>query len=183
MHTFAGRGEVESLSPFCMKVEVYLKLVGLPYRAIAGDPRKAPKGKLPFIVDGEGACVADSDAIIAHLERGRTAPLDGGLDADARMRGHLAKRTLEESLYFVMLWSRWAEPSGWDVVRHFFDELPTPLRWVVPRLVRKKIIGSAYAFLANILLTGIPSPLEEFARAQPGLVRYVERMAKRVRES
>ena len=43
--------------PFCMKVETYLKLTGLPYEVKDTDPRKAPLGKLPrryltLMIDG-----------------------------------------------------------------------------------------------------------------------------------
>jgi glutathione S-transferase len=148
LHTIPGRPdlELESYSPFCMKAEVYLALAGLPYEADrVGDPRKAPKGKLPWIED-DGAVVADSGAIIAHLEKKHGGLLDKGLDERQRAIAHVVARTLEESLYFVMLWSRWAEPEGWQKVSsHFFDTLPAPLRLFIPGIVRKKVIGSARA--------------------------------------
>jgi hypothetical protein len=40
-------------SPFVMKTEVQLKMAGLPYRAAPGQTAEAPKGKLPYIVDGD----------------------------------------------------------------------------------------------------------------------------------
>lgn len=43
-HTMPGIEQLESVSPFCMKVEVYLKLQQLRYKIATGDPRKAPKG-------------------------------------------------------------------------------------------------------------------------------------------
>src|SRR5688500_4235157 len=57
LHTLPGRFGLESLSPFCMKAEIYLKLAKLEYRAVAGDPRKAPKQKLPLI-DDDGTLVS-----------------------------------------------------------------------------------------------------------------------------
>jgi glutathione S-transferase len=145
-HTIPGRDDLESFSPFCMKVEVYLKLAGLPYEAErSGDPRKAPKQKLPWIED-DGTAIADSGAILAHLEKKHGEPLDKGLDDKQRALSHLMRRTLEESLYFVMLWSRWAEEEGWQKVSSkFFGGLPAPLRLFVPGIVRKKVIGSTHA--------------------------------------
>ena len=47
-------------SPFCMKLEVFLRLAEIPYEVVTWpDPRKAPKGKLPFI-EHEGTRIADS---------------------------------------------------------------------------------------------------------------------------
>ena len=145
LHTLPGRADLESLSPFCMKAEVYLKLAGLPYKAVLGDPRKAPKTKLPVIIDDDGAVIPDSGAIVAHLEKKHGEPLDKGLSDAQRAKAHVIRRTLEESLYFVMLWSRWADDEGWEKVsRHYFDGLPAPLRLFVPGLVRKKVVGYAH---------------------------------------
>lgn len=141
-HTFPGHFGLESLSPFCMKVEVYLKLAKLPYRAVTGDPRKAPKGKLPMIVDDDGTTVPDSSAILAYLEKKHSEPLDAGLSDVDRARAQVIKRTFEESLYFAALWSRWAEDASWAVVKPlFFRALPAPLRLIVPPIVRKTVVG------------------------------------------
>lgn len=145
-HTFPGAFGLESLSPFCMKVEVYLKLTKLPYKAVHADPRKAPKGKLPVIVDDDGTKVADSSAILAYLEKKHGEPLDKGVSDLERARAHLLQRTFEESLYFVALWSRWAEDAGWNVVKPiFFGGMPAPLRLIVPPIARKQVVGSAHA--------------------------------------
>lgn len=43
---------LDSPSPFCLKVELALQCSGLQYQvATMTDPRRAPKGKLPYIVD------------------------------------------------------------------------------------------------------------------------------------
>ena len=144
-HTFPGAFGLESLSPFCMKVEVYLKLTKLPYKAVPADPRKAPKGKLP-VIDDDGTKVADSSAILAYLEKKHGEPLDTGLSDLDRARAHLLQRTFEESLYFVVLWSRWAEDACWSVVKPlFFGGMPVPLRLIVPPIARKQVVGYAHA--------------------------------------
>lgn len=63
-----------NLSPFCMKVEVFLRLAGLPYRCVDATPLRSPKGKLPVLRDG-GAVVCDSSAIVAHLQQRHAAQL------------------------------------------------------------------------------------------------------------
>lgn len=41
-------------SPFCMKIETYLRMTKLPYETkFIDNPQQAPKGKLPYIqIDG-----------------------------------------------------------------------------------------------------------------------------------
>jgi hypothetical protein len=40
---------VPNVSPFCCKLETWLRIAQLPYEVVeTRDPRKGPKGKLPF---------------------------------------------------------------------------------------------------------------------------------------
>lgn len=105
-----------SLSPFCIKVEAYLRLCGLPYRTAGGDPRKAPKGKIPWLTDG-GRTIADSSDIVAYLKARYGDPLDGGLTPPQRAQSTLLQRTVEEHLYWVLVHLRWAVPGGYAFVR------------------------------------------------------------------
>lgn len=145
LYTMPGTSDLESLSPFCTKVEVYLKLQRLPYERKNGNPRRSPKGKLP-VIDVDGTTVADSSTILAHLERTAERPLDRGLDAAARAQAHVLKRLFEESLYWSMLWSRWADDEGWVALKKVIDPLvPGPLRFFVPALVRRSLVASVVA--------------------------------------
>lgn len=129
-------------SPFCLKVETYLRLAGIPYKAVEALPFKAPKGKLPVIVD-DGRQVADSSLIIAHLEATLGQPLDAGLTEEQRARAHLLRRTCEESLYFALVHARWSDPAGWPKTRQaFFGDMPPVVRQVVPLLVRRGILAA-----------------------------------------
>lgn len=139
LHQFAPVDGV-NMSPFCAKVETWLRLTRTPYRVVIDPPFKGPRGKLPFIVDG-GVTIADSGEILAHLEAASPAPLDVGLDDASRTTAHLVRRTLEESLYFVMLWDRWALDANWPRVRDgFFAMIPAPIRPLVTALIRRKIL-------------------------------------------
>lgn len=126
-------------SPFCLKVESYLRLAGLPYKARTIPPMKAPKGKLPFIVD-EGTVVADSSTIYEYLKGKYGDRFDAGLTPAQRAEAHLIKRLLEESLYFVMTYSRWVDEEGWVGMREaLFRGMPLAARLIVPFLIRRKI--------------------------------------------
>lgn len=141
LHTIPGEPGLESLSPFCMKVECYLKLAKLPYRAVPGSPQKAPKGKLPFIEDA-GETIADSSFILRHLEKKHGEPLDGGMTAGERARAHAIQRMLEESLYFVLLWSRWTDDEGWGKTRpRLLKAIPAAVSWLVAPIIRKSAVS------------------------------------------
>jgi glutathione S-transferase len=138
------------LSPFCFKAELYLKLARIPYVTALGDSRKAPKNKLPVLIDG-GHVIADSSAIIEHLERTRGKPLDAHLSASQRAIATAVKAMLEEQLYFVIVVQRWREDHNWTVYRPVFLELvqrlgvPGFLGSLVVGQIRKQMIASARA--------------------------------------
>lgn len=125
-------------SPFCMKVEMYLRMTWLPYSTVpCTDPRKAPKGKLPYI-DDEGTLVADSSIIISHLKERYGDPLDAPLSGQEHAVATAFQRLMEEDLYWAVVYTRWIMDAGWAVTRSaFFDAMPAPMRWIAPPLVRR----------------------------------------------
>ncbi len=139
LHQFAPVDGV-NMSPFCAKVETYLRLRRIPFRVVVDPPIREPKGKLPFIVDGDRR-IADSSDIVAHLETTRPDPLDAGLGPAERAAAHLVKRTLEESLYFAMLFDRWGIEANWTRTRdELFAAIPGAIRPLVTALIRRKIL-------------------------------------------
>ena len=131
-------------SPFCLKVETYCQLAGIPYKSVPGLPFKAPRGKLPFIVDGSQR-IADSGLIFDHLRSNPAWDLDAGLDARQQAMGHLLRRTCEESLYFTVVYSRWIDDAGWAVAGpEFFRGLPPLMRALIPPRMRKKVGGQLH---------------------------------------
>ena len=130
-------------SPFCMKLETYLRMTALPFEIPCATLRhlqQAPKGKMPYIED-QGKFVADSSFIIDYLKTTYGDPLDGWLDARQRAVALALQRLLEENLYWAVIYTRWVEPQGWELTRTaFFGKLPLPLKWVLPSLARRGII-------------------------------------------
>ena len=74
-----GWGE-PSASPFCVKLECYLRMAGHEFKNEMGDPRKAPRGKVPWI-DDDGSVICDSQLAIEHLKKKHGDPLDAKLSA------------------------------------------------------------------------------------------------------
>lgn len=133
-------------SPFCMKVETYLRMAGLSYEVINGAvPFKAPKKKLPYIEDGT-QMVADSGFIFKYLKQIYGDKLDENLSADEKASAHALSRLFEENLYWVALYSRWIEESIYlETKRVFFGTIPPVLRELVAGRVRKGIRKALYA--------------------------------------
>ena len=133
-------------SPFCMKVETYLRMVGLPYEVINGVlPFKAPKKKLPYIEDGTQV-IADSGFILKYLKQTYGDKLDENLSDHERASAHALNRLFEESLYWVVLYCRWIEESIYlESRRVFLGTIPPIMRELVAGRVRKGIRKTLYA--------------------------------------
>lgn len=125
-------------SPFCMKVENYLRMCNLPYRtASVFNPGKGPKGKLPYIVDGNET-VGDSGFILDYLKATYGDGLDAHLTATERAQALALQRLLEEHLYWCAVYDRWAVDANWELVKPvFFGALPPGVRDLVAALARR----------------------------------------------
>ena len=62
-----GRWGLPSVSPFCLKLDAFLRIAGIAHEAItAATPFGGPKGKAPWItLDGE--TLGDSSLIVEYL--------------------------------------------------------------------------------------------------------------------
>lgn len=140
LYQFAPAFGLPNASPFCMKLETYLRMAGLPFemqRFKLQQLQGAPKGKMPFIVDGNRT-VADSSLIIDYLKLTYGDPLDSWMNAEQCAVALSWQRLLEEHLYWAVLYTRWIEPEGWALTRPaFFAGLSAPLSLIVPPLARR----------------------------------------------
>lgn len=128
---------LRSPSPFCLKVEMALGFLGLDYEIVLlADPRKAPKGKLPFI-DMDAERIADSELIVERLDRATGGRLFGDLTAAERAQGTAFTRLVEDHLYWLLVSSRWIDDDWWPTARdQYFAALPHVLRGLVAHLAR-----------------------------------------------
>jgi glutathione S-transferase len=131
--------EIPNLSPFCCKLETWLRIAGIPYEVVeTPDPRKGPNGKLPFIEDA-GTRIADTSIIIDHLKGTRGVDPDASLDASQRAIALLVQRTLEEHYAFVVAYTHLVREQGARHTRARFDAVPAIVRPLVIGMVRKQI--------------------------------------------
>ena len=76
-----------NVSPFCLKTEMLLTHLALNYDTVLEkDPRKTPKGKLPWL-DLDGKVIADSELIFMALDEHTGGGVYGGIDPVDRARG------------------------------------------------------------------------------------------------
>ncbi|HVG63020.1 MAG TPA: glutathione S-transferase family protein [Hyalangium sp.] len=162
LHQGPAAWGVANISPFCIKLESYLRMVGIPYTAKAADFGRAPKGKIPFIEE-DGKFLGDSQHIIEHLKRKHGDPLDAKLSAEELARGHSVRRMLEESTYWHLAYVRWATEDGWKEYRPIFEALfPPVVGKVVPSLIRR---GMLKMFRAQGLGRHRPEEVLELGKA------------------
>lgn len=135
---YAKADDLPNYSPFCMKVETYLRMSGIAYTNVTqNSPMGMPHKKLPVIRD-RGQLVADSNLIQDYLINQYGDSLDKHLKPEQQALGQLVKQTLEKHFYFCLLYFRWQLPEGWAVTEpHFFGFLPFPMRHIVPFLARR----------------------------------------------
>ncbi len=120
-----------NLSPFCVKLESYFRMIGQPYEVKPADLRKAPKGKVPYI-DIEGKLMGDSGFIIEYLKQKHGDTLDAKLTPEQVAIGHTVRRMLEESTYWNIVYMRWVDEPGW---RAYVPVLETMLPVVVSNVM------------------------------------------------
>lgn len=123
-----------------MKVETYLRLTGIAYKTKAlNNPGKAPKGKLPFIIDGDRT-VADSYFIFEYLKGKFGDPLGHGLSEEMRADHFILARMIEEHFRFTVIHSRWLRPENATLIREAaFASVPSAIRGIVFSMVQKKL--------------------------------------------
>ena len=140
LHQFDSFWGLPNASPFCMKVEGYLRWRKIPYRVVVSSPRRSPAGQVPWVVDG-GEVITDSQRIISHFEQGRSDALDARPSARDGAAAHMLRRLLEFDLFWQINYSRWVDPAGWarfapDIRRR----LPLPMRLLGLPLVRRRLV-------------------------------------------
>ena len=134
-----------SMSPFCIKLEVLLKLGNVPYEVRQGDLRKAPKGKIPYVRLEDGTLMGDSQLILARLREAHPILSDAHLSEQERATGHAVRRMIEEGTYFAGLHARWVRDAYWPTTQAAFKQfLPAPIALFLPLLrggVKKTVRG------------------------------------------
>ena len=145
LYKFGPAFGLRETGPFALKVMSYMKLAGIPFTEhVQGDPRKAPKKKIPYIND-DGTEIGDSTFIIKHLKTKFGNPLAEGLSAQQLAAGHAVKVMLEERTYWAgMIYPRWVKKTHHKMIADaFFAEIPGFIRMPLFGMVAKGVAKSA----------------------------------------
>jgi glutathione S-transferase len=146
IYKFGPVGDICDASPFCVKVEAYLRLAGLPYETLSGARylRQAPKGKLPFIEDN-GKIIADSSFILEYLKETYGDTLDAGLSNTDKAIAHAFTKMIDENLYWILVHARWKLDHNAEILNNlFFSGIPFPLNKIIAFIIRKSVIKTLY---------------------------------------
>lgn len=140
LRQFPPAAGLPNISPFCLKLETWLRIAGLEYETVAtANPRSAPYGKLP-VIELEGRKIPDSSCGIAALSEHFAIDPDRHLSAEQRAVAAAFGRLFEDHFYWTLIYSRWIDPEYWPEARRvFFGTLPPPLNRLVPVLARAQI--------------------------------------------
>ncbi len=142
LYNFGQFGDLPDPSAFCVKIDVYLRMTGLPFTVESGidNLKRAPKGKLPFIED-DGEKIADSSFIIEYLKQKYGDSLDAELTEVDKAIVHAFSKMMDENLYWCLVWCRWASDQLWPQLKEsFFGGLPPVIRDLAAFKVRKGVI-------------------------------------------
>lgn len=140
VHHLPGAWGLPSVSPFCLKLDTYLRMVDIPYEVVVDKtPFAAPKKKMPYI-EHEGRALGDSTFIIDYLEQVFHLEANAGLSAQERAVALALQRLLEENLYWVMVYDRWMVDSNWLSFRDIvLGGLPLPVRRAFGPAIRRAV--------------------------------------------
>lgn len=131
LNQFAPMYGLPNPSPFCIKIETYLRMVGFQYatKIIKGPPRSFT-GKAPYI-EVDGALHCDSGLIIAHLESAYGHRVEGRLTLAERAQSLAMQRLMEEHLYWALVYARWLDPDNMGPVSGYIRDVIGVPGWLL----------------------------------------------------
>ncbi len=141
LYRFGNMGCKCDPSPYCAKLEAYLKLTGLKFEVKKGADalKSAPKGKLPYITDG-GVDIADSNLIIDYLKEKYGDEIDASLSAEEKAVSRGLTALINGVLSASIGYSRWVEEHNWAASKKlFFGKMPALVKAIIPSILRRTV--------------------------------------------
>jgi glutathione S-transferase len=129
-----------SYSPFCLKMETYLKVAKLPYEnKLTVSMTGSKKKKMPMILD-QGELVEDSTLIIEHLKQMHGVDLDKHLTPEQKGISKAFQWLCEKSLVDIVVHFRWVDQNNWPKFREvIFRGAPWLVKVTVANAMAKSI--------------------------------------------
>jgi len=135
-----GAWGLPTVSPFCLKLDAWLRMTGIPHESItAPTPFAGPKGKAPWI-ELDGKKLGDSTFIVAHLAERFGVDPDAHLTPAQHGMAVAIQRLIDENLYWTMVHDRWMNEANWKQFRDVvLSGLAPPLRRVLGPIARRGV--------------------------------------------
>jgi len=165
LYQFTRTPVLPSLSPYCLKVETWLRLAGLKYENVDHKMKyKSKKGQLPFVeVNGEE--IADSAIIIKELGTRNNSDLDTGLTPEQKNVAHATISMVENHFAWVVKSFIYNNPD--QILQGFKLDLKQTLQKTFPPFILNFLFKRQYKAAAKkVRAHGIgvhkPEEIEEF---------------------
>lgn len=133
LYQFTRTPLLPSLSPFCLKVETWLRVTKLDYENVDHKMKfRSKQGLLPF-VELNGAEINDSANIIKELGKRFEQDLDKDLTPEQRTLSFTTCSMIENHLFFVLYWwrskfpGRFLKGAQFDVQQALGSKIPKPI--------------------------------------------------------
>lgn len=118
LHQFPPAAELPSISPYCWKVQMGLRVCGIPFRTenTLMARRANPAGKLPYLEwDGEG--YEDSSNILRQVSARSQGATLWPADPGAASLVDILEDWADESLYWHGVYAKFEDDDGWSYVK------------------------------------------------------------------
>lgn len=134
-----------SFSPFCLKLETYLKITNVPYEnKFTVSMKDSKKKKMPIILD-QGELIEDSDFIIHHLKQQHGVDLDKHLSDEQKAVARAFQLLCEKSIVDIVMYFRWVDKENWPKFREIvFRGAPWLIKVTVANGMAKNIEKTLY---------------------------------------
>ncbi|XP_060520097.1 failed axon connections isoform X2 [Cylas formicarius] len=142
LYQFSRTPVLPSMSPYCLKVETWLRLAGVKYENVDHKMKyRSKKGLLPFI-ELNGEEIADSAIIIKELSQKFGNDLDIVLTTEQRNLSHATISMIENHLSWVVMWWRSKYPDS--VIKGYKVNLQHALGTRIPNGILNFFFKFAY---------------------------------------
>lgn len=130
-------------SPFVLKCDIQLQMLGVEFNRAIADLESVPKHKAPYVED-DGQIIEDSTFIRLHFEKKTGRNLDAALTREQHLTGWAFEKMLEEHLSPIMAMERW-------LIDKNFEKGPSQFFAPVPEPARQQVMDDARAQLSATL--------------------------------
>ncbi|MFP8966985.1 glutathione S-transferase C-terminal domain-containing protein [Pokkaliibacter sp. CJK22405] len=145
LHQFPAMLGLPNASPYCLKVEAFIRMAGIPFEIRHTASYRGPRGKLPFI-EHDGTVVPESETILDTLTEMAAPDRLQVLTPEQQTTGHLLARMADYSLSWMLMYDRWLVPVTWPRSREaFFTSVPWMIRPVLAALYQFRVKRDCWA--------------------------------------